>query len=69
MFYGGLAENKKDIEVPDVEPAAFLALLKWDIFRYIFIQPWTGGFGTLVSIVIDMPVIIDVSIDRNKDVC
>lgn len=28
MFYGGLAENKKDIEVPDVEPAAFLALLK-----------------------------------------
>ncbi|XP_043276947.1 BTB/POZ domain-containing protein 6 isoform X2 [Venturia canescens] len=29
MFYGGLAENKKDIEVPDVEPAAFLALLKY----------------------------------------
>lgn len=29
MFYGGLAENKKDIEVPDVEPAAFLALLRY----------------------------------------
>jgi BTB/POZ domain-containing protein 3/6 len=28
MFYGGLPENKKDIEVPDVEPAAFLALLR-----------------------------------------
>lgn len=28
MFYGGLPENKRDIEVPDVEPAAFLALLK-----------------------------------------
>lgn len=28
MFYGGLAENTKDIEVPDVEPAAFLALLR-----------------------------------------
>ncbi|XP_023245351.1 BTB/POZ domain-containing protein 6-B-like isoform X2 [Copidosoma floridanum] len=29
MFYGGLAENKKEIEVPDVEPAAFLALLRY----------------------------------------
>lgn len=29
MFFGGLAENKKEIKVPDVEPAAFLALLKW----------------------------------------
>jgi len=28
MFYGGLAENKGDIEVPDVEPSAFLTLLK-----------------------------------------
>jgi BTB/POZ domain-containing protein 3/6 len=28
MFYGGLAENKDDIEVPDVEPSAFLTLLK-----------------------------------------
>lgn len=28
MFYGGLAENKEEIEVPDVEPSAFLALLK-----------------------------------------
>ncbi|XP_003428230.1 BTB/POZ domain-containing protein 6-B isoform X3 [Nasonia vitripennis] len=29
MFYGGLAENKNEIEVPDVEPAAFLALLRY----------------------------------------
>lgn len=28
MFYGGLAENKKEIKVPDVEPSAFLTLLK-----------------------------------------
>ena len=28
MFYGGLAENTNVIEVPDVEPNAFLALLK-----------------------------------------
>lgn len=35
MFYGGLAENKQDIEVPDVEPAAFLALLRWVCKRYI----------------------------------
>lgn len=28
MFYGGLAEHKEEIEVPDVEPSAFLTLLK-----------------------------------------
>lgn len=28
MFYGGLAESDEEIEVPDVEPAAFLILLK-----------------------------------------
>lgn len=28
MFYGGLAECKEEIEVPDVEPSAFLTLLK-----------------------------------------
>jgi BTB/POZ domain-containing protein 3/6 len=28
MFYGGLAENKAEINVPDVEPTAFLTLLK-----------------------------------------
>lgn len=28
MFYGGLAECKDEIEVPDVEPNAFLTLLK-----------------------------------------
>ncbi|XP_050295421.1 BTB/POZ domain-containing protein 6-B-like isoform X2 [Anthonomus grandis grandis] len=29
MFYGGLAECKDQIEVPDVEPSAFLILLKY----------------------------------------
>jgi BTB/POZ domain-containing protein 3/6 len=28
MFFGGLAEHKSEITVPDVEPAAFLTLLK-----------------------------------------
>lgn len=28
MFYGGLAENKQEIKVPDVEPSAFLTLLR-----------------------------------------
>ncbi|XP_031349878.1 BTB/POZ domain-containing protein 6 isoform X2 [Photinus pyralis] len=29
MFHGGLAECKEEIEVPDVEPSAFLTLLKY----------------------------------------
>ncbi|XP_066142851.1 BTB/POZ domain-containing protein 6-B-like isoform X1 [Euwallacea fornicatus] len=29
MFYGGLAECKDEIEVPDVEPSAFLIMLKY----------------------------------------
>lgn len=29
MFYGGLAENKSEIKVPDVEPSAFLILLRY----------------------------------------
>ncbi|KAK7872239.1 hypothetical protein R5R35_012097 [Gryllus longicercus] len=29
MFYGGLAEDKAEIEVPDVEPPAFLTLLRY----------------------------------------
>ncbi|CAL8390107.1 unnamed protein product [Arctogadus glacialis] len=29
MFYGELAENKGEIRIPDVEPAAFLAMLKY----------------------------------------
>lgn len=28
MFYGDLAELKSEIHIPDVEPAAFLILLK-----------------------------------------
>lgn len=28
MFYGNLAEVKSEIHIPDVEPAAFLVLLK-----------------------------------------
>ena len=29
MFYGELAEDKDEIRIPDVEPAAFLAMLKY----------------------------------------
>ncbi|XP_055584887.1 BTB/POZ domain-containing protein 6-B-like isoform X2 [Uranotaenia lowii] len=29
MFYGGLAEDKEEIKVPDVEPTAFLTMLKY----------------------------------------
>ncbi len=28
MFYGDLAEGQSEIQIPDVEPAAFLILLK-----------------------------------------
>lgn len=28
MFYGDLAEEESEIHIPDVEPAAFLILLK-----------------------------------------
>lgn len=28
MFYGDLAEGQSEIHIPDVEPAAFLILLK-----------------------------------------
>lgn len=28
MFYGDLAEGDSEIQIPDVEPAAFLILLK-----------------------------------------
>lgn len=28
MFYGGLADGKDEVEIPDVEPAAFLNLLR-----------------------------------------
>ena len=28
MFYGGLAEEKKEVAIPDVEPQAFLNILK-----------------------------------------
>lgn len=35
MFYGGLAECKEEIEVPDVEPSAFLTLLK-----YVHLKPF-----------------------------
>lgn len=28
MFYGDLAEGQSEIQIPDVEPAAFLTLLK-----------------------------------------
>jgi len=43
MFYGGLADTKEEIEVPDVEPIAFLTLLRSIeivvfIFLYNFLQ-------------------------------
>lgn len=34
MFYGGLADSKEEIEVPDVEPTAFLTLLRLEL-KYI----------------------------------
>jgi hypothetical protein len=37
MFYGGLADTKEEIEVPDVEPTAFLTLLRFVLpFLLIF---------------------------------
>lgn len=39
MFYGGLAENKQDIKVPDVEPAAFLTLLRYLYCDDILLEP------------------------------
>uniref|UniRef100_T1GFE2 BTB domain-containing protein n=1 Tax=Megaselia scalaris TaxID=36166 RepID=T1GFE2_MEGSC len=39
MFYGGLAENKQDIKVPDVEPAAFLTLLRYLYCDEILLEP------------------------------
>lgn len=38
MFYGGLAENKKEIRVPDVEPSAFLTLLKYLYCDEIYLE-------------------------------
>lgn len=35
MFYGGLAENKSEIEIPDVEPAAFFALLRYNHHQHL----------------------------------
>ncbi|XP_037913724.1 BTB/POZ domain-containing protein 6 isoform X2 [Hermetia illucens] len=39
MFYGGLAENKQEIKVPDVEPSAFLTLLKYLYCDEIHLEP------------------------------
>ncbi|XP_078675068.1 BTB/POZ domain-containing protein 6-B-like [Branchiostoma floridae x Branchiostoma belcheri] len=41
MFFGGLAENKTDIEIPDVEPQAFLAMLKYLYCDEIDLEPDT----------------------------
>lgn len=32
MFYGSLAEKKEEIEIPDVEPSAFITMLRLVIF-------------------------------------
>ncbi|XP_075148058.1 BTB/POZ domain containing protein 3 lute isoform X2 [Haematobia irritans] len=39
MFYGGLAENKNEIKVPDVEPSAFLTLLRYLYCDEIQLEP------------------------------
>ena len=33
MFLGGLAEDEKEVTIPDVEPEAFRNLLKWVLDR------------------------------------
>lgn len=36
MFYGSLAEKKEEIEIPDVEPSAFITMLRlvfWNVLR------------------------------------
>lgn len=38
MFYGGLADSKEEIEVPDVEPTAFLTLLRSDQIKKKLIE-------------------------------
>lgn len=39
MFYGGLAECTEDIRVPDVEPTAFLTLLRYMYCDEILLEP------------------------------
>ncbi|XP_017848533.1 BTB/POZ domain-containing protein 6-B isoform X2 [Drosophila busckii] len=39
MFYGGMAENKQEIKVPDVEPTAFLTLLRYLYCDEIKLEP------------------------------
>ncbi|XP_008187685.1 BTB/POZ domain-containing protein 6 isoform X2 [Acyrthosiphon pisum] len=41
MFYGGLADTKEEIEVPDVEPTAFLTLLRYLYCDEIQLEPDT----------------------------
>lgn len=38
MFYGGFSESNGDVEIPDVEPAAFLTLLRYVILTLHFIN-------------------------------
>uniref|UniRef100_A0A3B3Z8C7 BTB domain-containing protein n=1 Tax=Periophthalmus magnuspinnatus TaxID=409849 RepID=A0A3B3Z8C7_9GOBI len=42
MFNGGMATTSAEIELPDVEPAAFLALLRYDTVTTLY--PWTSGY-------------------------
>ncbi|XP_041106802.1 BTB/POZ domain-containing protein 3-like isoform X1 [Polyodon spathula] len=44
MFYGELAEDKDEIRIPDVEPAAFLAMLK-----YIYCDEIDLGADTVLA--------------------
>lgn len=47
MFFGGLAENKPEIKVPDVEPQAFLTLLKYDFVHELLLTYRTLAFAVL----------------------
>ncbi|XP_064621360.1 BTB/POZ domain-containing protein 6-B-like [Lineus longissimus] len=44
MLYGGLADTSKDIEIPDVEPTAFLNLL-----RYLYCDEFDPEAETILS--------------------
>lgn len=51
MFYGGLADQKDDIELPDVEPIAFQNLLRYVAHRScIFLPNLKMGVGPCNSV-------------------
>lgn len=46
MFNGTLATQADTVELPDVEPAAFLALLKWVLVKVTYFLKLLQGFQT-----------------------